>query len=719
MTTTGSVSTLDGNTFVVSDTAGDIDASPTEPNGLFSWDTRYLSRWVLTLDGHRLNPLSTDDLHYFETRFFLVPGTGTVYVDATLSVIRRREVVDGFREELTILNHSATPVTLSLRLDAAADFADLFEVKDHLKKKGKYYTRIDGNLLLLGYERQTYRRETLINTAVSTHVDAHGQPTDAPAAAIDEHGITYTVHLGGHSSWTTDLHVRCSLWGWAANQRVTARTETGHTRKDMEEDLDEWIAGAPKLECDWEPLKHTYRRSLTDLAALRFAPMTSGERTLPAAGLPWFMTMFGRDSILTSLQALPYAPSLAATTLAELGARQGSRIDDFRDEDPGKILHEMRYGELTAFEERPHSPYYGSADSTALFLILLDEYERWSGDTKLVRDLEFEARAALNWIDQYADLRGDGYVWYQTRNPDTGLENQCWKDSWDSISYSDGRLPGFPRATCELQGYAYDAKKRAARLARTVWHDPTLADALDEQAADLKRRFNRDFWIEDRKYYALALDADGSQVDTLSSNIGHLLWSGIVERRRAHHIVEHLLGPRLYSGWGIRTLAEGEERYNPVGYHVGTVWPFDNSFIAWGLRRYGYKNEAARVAAGILDAAEFFNGRLPEAFCGYDRAVTKYPVPYPTACSPQAWSTGTPLLLLGTMLGLQAVDEHLVVDPALPVGIGHLALLDVPGRWGHRDAYGRGRVQVRADDRLRKLRPQLSTLQTLVNRRES
>jgi glycogen debranching enzyme len=249
MTTTGSVSTLDGNTFVVSDTAGDIDASPTEPNGLFSWDTRYLSRWVLTLDGHRLNPLSTDDLHYFETRFFLVPGTGTVYVDATLSVIRRREVVDGFREELTILNHSATPVTLSLRLDAAADFADLFEVKDHLKKKGKYYTRIDGNLLLLGYERQTYRRETLINTAVSTHVDAHGQPTDAPAAAIDEHGITYTVHLGGHSSWTTDLHVRCSLWGWAANQRVTARTETGHTRKDMEEDLDEWIAASPT----WPP----------------------------------------------------------------------------------------------------------------------------------------------------------------------------------------------------------------------------------------------------------------------------------------------------------------------------------------------------------------------------------------------------------------------------------------------------------------------------------
>ncbi len=700
------VSTLDGNTFVVSDTAGDIDASPTEPNGLFSWDTRYLSRWILTVNGSRLRPLSTDDLHYFETRFFLVPGTGTVYVDATYSVIRQRAVVDGFRETLTILNHADNPIDLTVRIDAAADFADLFEVKDHLKKKGKYYTRVDTRLLL-GYERDTYRRETLISTTT---------PAD-----YDDNGITFTVHLDAHTSWTTDVQVETSLWGWAANQaahrRVTSDEDEQHTRRDMEAELQRWLEDAPKLDCDWEPLKHTYRRSLTDLAALRFAPMTAGKRSLPAAGLPWFMTMFGRDSILTSLQALPFVPDLAHTTLAELAARQGSRIDDFRDEDPGKILHEMRYGELTAFEERPHSPYYGSADATPLFITLLDEYERWTGDTRLAADLEFEARAALNWIDQYADLRGDGYIWYQTRNPDTGLENQCWKDSWDSISYTDGRLPGFPRATCELQGYAYDAKRRAARLARDVWKDPSYAAQLEQQAADLKTRFNRDFWLEDGKYYALALDSDGSKVDALSSNIGHLLWSGIVERTRAKHIVEHLLGPRLYSGWGIRTLAEGEARYNPVGYHVGTVWPFDNSFIAWGLRRYGYKKEAARIAAGILDAAEYFNGRLPEAFCGYERTVTKYPVPYPTACSPQAWSTGTPLLLLGTMLGLQAVDDHLVVDPALPVGIGHLALLDVPGRWGRRDAYGRGRFQVRAEDR-RKLRPQLSALENLASRRE-
>jgi glycogen debranching enzyme len=303
---------------------------------------------------------------------------------------------------------------------------------------------------------------------------------------------------------------------------------------------------------------------------------------------------------------------LAATTLRVLGLWQGTRVDDFRDEDPGRILHEMRYGEMTAFEERPHSPYYGCADATALFVVLLDEYERWTGDRRLVRELEQEARAALNWIDEYADLMGNGYVSYQRRNEKTGLENQCWKDSWDSISYRDGRLPGFPRATCELQGYAYDAKVRGARLAREVLKDPAFADALEQQAADLKRRFNRDFWSNRR--FRAALDADGNQVDALSRTTATSL-SGIVETSGEGGRTP-LMGPRLFSGWGVRTMAEGEGRYNPIGYHVGTVWPFDNSFIAWGLRRYGFKREAAQIAAGILNAAAFFDGRLPEAFGG-------------------------------------------------------------------------------------------------------
>jgi glycogen debranching enzyme len=677
------VTILDGNTFVVSDARGDIEASATDPTGLFSFDTRFLSTWVLTVDGKRLNPLSVDDLQYFETRFFLVPGTGTVYVDAKLSVIRQRAVGDGFHEELTIFNHDEKPVDLTVRVEAGSDFADLFEVKDALEKKGHYQTRVEAGRLLLGYERETFGRVTAISAS-------------APAV-LDEHGLTFAVHLEPGEEWTTDLDVVTAVRAGATYVRPKYQRGERRARPNMGRSLDRWLEDAPRLDCDWDSLKKTYRRSLVDLAALRFSPPVAGRgESLPAAGLPWFMTMFGRDSIFTSLQALPFTPELAATTLRALGGWQGSRVDDFRDEDPGRILHEMRYGEMTAFAERPHSPYYGCADATPLYVVLLDEYERWTGDKRLVRELEREARAALTWIDEYADLMGNGYVSYRRRNEETGLENQCWKDSWDSISYRDGRLPGFPRATCELQGYAYDAKVRGARLAREIWRDPALADALEEQAADLKRRFNRDFWVEEGEYFALALDSEGNQVDSLASNNGHLLWSGIVEKAKAKSVAAHLLGPRLFSGWGVRTLAEGEGRYNPIGYHVGTVWPFDTSFIAWGLRRYGYKEEAARLAAGILDAAEVFEGRLPEAFGGYERGLTKYPVQYPTACSPQAWSTGAPLLLLRTMLGLEPVGDHLVVDPVLPESIGLLALLDIPGRWGRVDAFARGRLQLKA-----------------------
>jgi glycogen debranching enzyme len=656
-----------------------MEASLTEPTGFFSYDTRFLSTWVLTVDGQRLNPLSVDDLQYYESRFFLVPGTGTVYVDAKLSVIRHRWVSLGFWEELSIINHDEQPVDLTIRVEAACDFADLFEVKDALSKKGVYHTAVEEQRLTLSYERETYRRETLISASAPGHIDGRG--------------LTFAVHLEPDEEWTTELQVVPRMITFRG--RAFQRRDEGDPKSSAAEkrkDVEAWLRGTPRLDCDSMDLIRTYKRSLVDLAALRFTPLTSSGRSLPAAGLPWFMTMFGRDSIFTSLQTLPFTPELAATTLKELGLRQGSRVDDFRDEDPGRILHEMRYGETIAFKERPHSPYFGTADATPLFVVLLDEYERWTGDAELVRDLEFEARAALRWIDEYADLMGNGYISYQRRNEETGLENQCWKDSWDSISYRDGRLPGFPRATCELQGYAYDAKMRGARLAREFWDDPAFAENLERDAADLKRRFNEDFWVADGEYFALALDAEGGQVDALSSNIGHLLWSGIVDEAKADAVVAHLLGPRLYSGWGVRTLAVGEGRFNPIGYHVGTVWPFDCSFIAWGLRRYGYRDEAARIAAGILDAATFFDGRLPEAFGGYERQRTKYPVQYPTACSPQAWSTGAPLLLLRTMLGMEPKGSSLVVEPTLPSTIRYLALLDIPGRWDRTDAYGRARA---------------------------
>jgi glycogen debranching enzyme len=320
-------------------------------------------------------------------------------------------------------------------------------------------------------------------------------------------------------------------------------------------------------------------------------------------------------------------------------------------------------------------------------VILLDEYSSWMGDDAIVRDLELEARAALAWIDDYGDHNGDGYVDYERKNPQTGLENQCWKDSWNSILFADGSNSRLPRATCEIQGYVYDAKMRGARLARRVWNDPELATRL-------KARFNRDYWMPRRGCFALAIDGDGRIVDSITSNIGHLLWSGIADEDKAAQCVEHLMGEGLFSGWGVRTMAEGEGGYNPIGYHLGTVWPHDNSIVAWGLARYGYRAEAARIAAGILQAAVFFDGRLPEAFAGYRRKLTRYPVEYPTACSPQAWATGAPLLLLRVMLGLEPMGDKLLVDPQIPARTGLLELLDIPGAWGRADAFGRGLVEV-------------------------
>ena len=430
----------------------------------------------------------------------------------------------------------------------------------------------------------------------------------------------------------------------------------------------------PRWSATGSRCERTYRRSLVDLAALRFSPPIAGGRSLPAAGLPWFMTMFGRDSILTSLQALPFVPELAAHDTARAGAAgraPGSTTSATRTR-AGSCTR-CATARLTAFEERPHSPYYGNADATPLFVVLLDEYERWTGDTKLVRELEHEARAALHWIDEYADLQGNGYVSYQRpqradrpgepvlegllgldllpRRPAARVPARHLRTAGVRLRREDARRPAGP-AGLEGPGLRRPAGARGGRpqaRASTATSGSPTASTSRSRSTPTAARSTR------------SPPTSGTCCGAASSTTA-----------KAKAVVRHLMGPRLFSGWGVRTLAEGEGRYNPIGYHVGTVWPFDNSFIAWGLRRYGFKEEAARIAAGILDAAEFFEGRLPEAFGGLRRAtLTKYPVQYPTACSPQAWSTGAPLLLLRTMLGLEPVGDNLSMDPALPAGSGN------------------------------------------------
>ena len=656
---------------MVGDGRGDLDAAPDRLHGFFADDTRFVSRWRLTLDGRELDSLAIADVEYFAVQFFLVPPPHSVNETPTISVLRRRLIRDRWIEDVAVMNHGGSHVDLDLRLEVDSDFADMFEVRDGEVRRREIRREAADGELVLSYRRDGFARETRISS---------------DGCEAGEGGLRSLVSLGPREERWLSFEVQPR--GEPLRAKLPTRTRARsfeRTRSDLRDELDAWMSDAPRLETDWDDLGHVYRRSLEDLAALRYFPEILPGASLPAAGLPWFMALFGRDSLITSYQALPMRPELARTTLIALAARQGERYDDFREEEPGKILHELRFGELTVTGERPHSPYFGTADATPLFLIVLDELERWTGDSELVRKLEPNARKALEWIDRYGDLDGDGYVEYQCRNRESGLENQCWKDSQNSILFADGSKAEPPIAVCEIQGYVYDAKRRCARLAREIWADDGLAKRLEREAQELKQRFHEDFWIEAGGYYALALDGGKRKVDSLTSNIGQLLWSGMVDPEPAESLVRHLTGERLFSGWGVRTMAVGDAGYNPIEYHNGTVWPHDSSLIAQGLARYGYRAEAARIGVALVDAGARFSYRLPEVFTGYPRDLTDFPVQYPTASRPQAWATGAPLLFIRTLLGMEPRGGALGSDPWLPPELDRLTLCGIPGRWGRAD----------------------------------
>ncbi len=580
----------------------------------------------------------------------------------------RRRASWGMASELVVLDGSTFFVS-----DEAGDVRDggpagfFFQDVRHLSRWALSVNgaqmRVPGDgALTIWHERQGVRRGTRVTWWTP------GRITDG--------AIQFEITLAPRGEWEVCLDISCIVDGQEHGPRE-GHGGFGKLEPQMPRTLQAWLADAPTLETDSDLVQHTYRRSLVDLAALRFRPSANLTWSLPAAGLPWFMALFGRDRLITAYMALPFQPHLAHTTLEALAGLQATEWDDFRDAAPGKILHEVRRGWLATLGEVPHSAYYGSHDATPLFLVLLDEYHRWTGDDEFVRRLEPEARAAIAWIEGPGDPDGDGYLEYETRSPN-GLRNQGWKDSWNAILFADGRLADPPIAMCEVQGYAYDARIRAARLARVSWHDPELADRLERDATSLKERFDRDFWLEERGHYALALDRDKRPVDALTSNVGHLLWSGIVAPGRAATVRDRLMAPDMFSGWGIRTMSSRDAGYNPIEYHNGTVWPHDTAIVAEGLRRYGFRDDANRVAFALFEAAEAFEYRLPEVFAGYDRDATTVAVEYPTASSPQAWAAAAPLLAIRTMLGLDAEEGRATTNPALPPSIHELRL--VPSR---------------------------------------
>jgi glycogen debranching enzyme len=648
------ISVLDGSTFVVSDRSGDIRADGGREHGFFSEDTRFISRLALSVEHAAPELLGLDQAAHYSAQFFLTPAVGPKD-EAPYSVIRRRCIDRIWMEEIVIVSHQRETTRITVRLDVDTDFADLFEVKDvDVPTRAISWQQV-GDELVLSYEDGDFERSVRIGS-------------DKPAL-ITRDSLVYEASIEPGEAWTVTLQITPH----AAQPGATFAGRTvGGTLDEVEhakaEELDRWLAGTPELRTADPELARTYRASLTDLAALRLQPDLDIPATLPAAGLPWFMALFGRDSLLTSFQALPYLPSLAANTLRALAARQATDRDDFHEREPGKILHEQRFGELTATGRQPHSPYFGTSDATPLFVVLLAEYHRWTGDDALVRELEPHARAALTWMETSGDPDGDGYVEYERRNLTTGLVNQCWKDSWDSMQFSDGTLAEGPIATCEIQGYVFDARVRAAHLARSVWHDDALAEGLERSAADLRARFREDFWMPERGAFALALDGRKRRVDSLTSNIGHLLWSGIATDEDAAEVAARVLEPALYSGWGVRTLAATEGGYNPLGYHTGTVWPHENSLIAAGLARYGHREAATTIASAILLAAPHFEYRLPEVFAGYPAALTSVPVAFPTASRPQAWAAGAPLLMLTTLLDLAPGQVEAQVDVPGPIG---------------------------------------------------
>ena len=648
----GSVTILEGSSFCISSGSGDINPDGSA-NGVFFQDTRIISRWILRINGGLREPLVAQRPHPFEATFVGRAAWPGGRFDSPLVVRQVRHIGPGLQDDITLENFAAEPVECDIELLVDADQADLFDVK------GARTTGVDDAT------REVMDGRLVIEAA--RHGQQRGTVVSAEGADVSTDGLRFRATVPARGKWAVSIIV-VPLVNGLPPEKPFREGQLPHHREGVRRHLD-WEEGVPRISIEDVKLQELLNQSQRDLGALRIFDAHHPERAAVAAGAPWFMALFGRDSLLSSYMSLLVSPNLAAGTLQTLAGIQGKKVDPDSEEEPGRIPHEVRLG-VTAGLSLGGTAYYGTADATPLFVALLGELSRWGLSRDVIRPLLPHADRALEWIEQYGDRDGDGFVEYCRPNAH-GLVNQGWKDSWDGINFADGTMAEAPIALCEVQAYVYAAYIGRSLLARSDG-DVALENHWADRAAELKAAFNEKFWLPDKGYFAVALDKDKRQVDACTSNMGHCLWTGIVDEDKAASVAEHLMSPQMFTGWGIRTLASDMGAYNPVSYHNGSVWPHDTALVATGLMRYGFVEEAKRVAEGIFDAAEHFDGRLPELFCGFDRGEFPGPVPYPTACSPQAWAAAAPVQLARVLLRFDPVYTRGVVhlSPILPESVG-------------------------------------------------
>jgi glycogen debranching enzyme len=655
------VSIVEGSAFLISGSDGDV--TPRAAEGFFFRDSRFLSRWELRVNGSTPETLACSVPDPFCATFVSRAAPRPGRPDSTLLVLRHRYVGRGMREDLVIRNLSDEPAYCAVELTFGADFAALADVRSELHPPtGDDDVVHDGEVLVFRYRHGSHRRSLRISLS---------EP-----AALDANLVRFEVIIPARAQWVCCEQFVCVIDDdvieprWLCGQPVA--------RAKPAERMAAWRRNLPVVDTDHEGLRAVLASSAEDLGSLRIFDPDFPERTVVAAGAPWSMTLFGRDSLFSAWMALLADPDLALGTLQTLARFQGRDINPATEEEPGRILHELRVGEASSLSLGGGETFYGSADATPLFVMLLGELRRWGLAREAVDELLPHADRAIAWLEDFGDRDGDGYVESQ-RSSDRGRRNQGWKDSDEAVRFADGRLAEGPIALAEVQGYTYGAYLARAFFAAEAG-DAALSSRLRQKAKDLKAAFNRDFWLEERGWIAMGLDRDKRPVDALTSGMGHCLWTGILDADKADVVARKLLTPDLYSGWGVRTLATSMVGYNPISYHCGSVWPHDNAIVAAGLMRYGFVREAQRVVMGMIDAGVAQGGRLPELFSGLERLELPMVVAYPTSCSPQAWSAASPLLMLRTLLRLDPwVPRGKVwLHPALPEQIGRLHVGRIP-----------------------------------------